>query len=148
MVGGEEGGHMPPRHHVVPRGVEEGGGVVVEGVGGVGGEVEGGLLEAGGGVEARGGGVGEGGGVELRLGHHVDALLPVLGHPEVVHYLGGRRAGVVGERLGHQLAEQLLEVRVDGEGALARLAWAARSFGAQEPVCQTILFLPELDSLT
>ena len=75
-----------------------------------------------------GGGVGVGGRVQVALladGHQVHALLPLLGHLQVVHDLLWRRAGVVGQVLRQQLAEEGLEVGVDGEGALAGLAGAA-----------------------
>ena len=122
--------------------VVEGGGVVVEGVGGR--EARGvrghhGLVEqvlraepdAAGSAVAEacsGRGVGVAGGREqvclLTYRHHVHTLLPLLGHLQVVHDLCRRRTGVVGQVLGQQLAEQLLQVGVDGEGPLASLATA------------------------
>ena len=66
-----------------------------------------------------------GGRVELRLlsyGHHVHALLPLLRHLQVLDNLARGRAGVVGQVLRQEFAEELLEVGVDGEGTLTSLA--------------------------
>ena len=133
----EEGGHIC--------GEVEGGGVVVECVGGWVEAVRGGgggehrllqklawtqtKLRLGGSSREGGGGVGRvGGRVELCLlpdRHHVHALLPLLGHLQVLHDFSRGRAGVVGKVLGEELTEQLFEVRVDCKGSLTRLAWAA-----------------------
>ena len=50
---------------------------------------------------------------------------PLLRHLQVFDNLARRRAGVVGEVLREKFAEELLKVRVDGEGPLTSFAGAA-----------------------